>query len=318
MMSSTPTVLTVDQGGTKILIAECDQAGHLFNSHKYPSDVSDQHAATKQIAAAIAQHLAQPHYGDIKAISISTVGRIDSDLGIWYEIDPDQPTPVALADMIQQQFHLPTFIGNDVYSATVAEQAFGIGQRTDNFIYLNVGTGIAGRIVTNGHIVVGAHHNAGEIGHMVVDFTSHEQCICGRFGCVEPIASGLGMSRAASAKIKAGATTTLTIDAHGRVGAEQLFPAYDAGDAVAREVVDRALAALAALILNLVRVSDPDAVVLGGGVTNGDWLMNHLQPLVNSSTARLMKIGVVKSQLDPNRVAIMGAARLGFVKGGLI
>lgn len=317
-MNLTPTVLTVDQGGTKILIAECDRDGHLFNSHKYPSNVSNQQAATKQIASAIAQHLAQPHYGDIKAISISTVGRIDSDSGIWYEIDPDRPTPVALADLIQKQFQLPTFIGNDVYSATVAEQAFGIGQTTDNFIYLNVGTGIAGRVVANGHIIVGAHHNAGEIGHMVVDFTSDEQCVCGRFGCVEPIASGLGMSRAASAQIEAGAKTILTIDDHQRVGAEQLFPAYDAGDPVAKAVVDRALKALAALILNLVRVSDPDAVVLGGGVTNGDWLMTHLQPLVDNSTTRLMKIGVVKSQLDPNRVAIMGASRLGFVKGGLI
>ncbi|WP_125708386.1 ROK family protein [Lacticaseibacillus porcinae] len=317
-MQLTPTVLTVDQGGTKILIAECDQAGHLFNSRKYPSDVSDQHAATKQIQSAIAEYLKEPHHGDIKAISISTVGRIDSETGIWYEINPDHPTPVALADIIQKQFELPTYIGNDVYSATVAEQAFGIGQTTDNFIYLNVGTGIAGRVVTNGQIVQGAHSDAGEIGHMVVDFNSKEQCICGRFGCVEPIASGLGMSRATIEKINAGEDTSLKIDDHGRVGTEQLFPAYDAGDKVAREVVDRALSALACLILNLIRVSDPEAVVLGGGVTNGDWLMTHLKPLLGNAVTHLMKVGVVKSQLDPNQVAIMGASRLGFVKGGLL
>ncbi|WKF85896.1 ROK family protein [Lacticaseibacillus pantheris] len=314
MTTNIPTVLAVDQGGTKIVVAEVDRQGNLHQQMKFASDVSTQALATKQITHAIEDYLSHPHYGEIQQISVSTVGRINVNSGYWYEIDPGRCEPIDLAGAITEQFGIPAIAANDVYSATYAENKVGIGRQTSNFIYLNLGTGIAGRIVEHNHILTGAHFDAGEVGHMSVDIHSTDKCVCGRYGCVEPIASGLGISTRARALIEKGAETELRVETNGRVGAEQLFKAYDNGDQVAIQVMDEALIALAVLIENLIRTSDPDAVVIGGGTSNGNWLIDRICARITPETTRLMKVGIVKSQINPNNISIVGAGLRGFEK----
>ena len=70
----------------------------------------------------------------------------------------------------------------DRRSATTAELLLGAGRQSKDFIYLNVGTGLAAGFVADGHILRGANQNAGEIGHMVVDLSNPYPCICGRQG----------------------------------------------------------------------------------------------------------------------------------------
>ena len=74
MTTNIPTVLAVDQGGTKIVVAEVDRQGNLHQQMKFASDVSTQALATKQITHAIEDYLSHPHYGEIQQISVSTVG----------------------------------------------------------------------------------------------------------------------------------------------------------------------------------------------------------------------------------------------------
>lgn len=72
-----------------------------------------------------------------------------------------------------------------------------MGTETNDFIYLNVGTGLAAGFVVDGRITQGGHFNAGEVGHAVVDIHSDVLCGCGRRGCVERLASGLGIKEEA-------------------------------------------------------------------------------------------------------------------------
>lgn len=307
------TVLAVDLGGTKILISEVQANGELLAPHKYRSDVTSQTTAYAGIVQAIEQFLMQaPDVKRIMAISVSAVGRINNASGEWYELDPERAVDIPLAQQLSDRFKLPVFAANDVYCATLAENMLGVGNVTNDFLYLNVGTGIAGRIVNNGQILNGSHFDAGEIGHMVVDYNSPVRCICGRRGCVEPLASGLGMSNRAQELMAQGQPTELTVDEHGRVPVPALFQGYEHQDLVAQTVVDQALRALAALIMNVVRVSDPAAVILGGGVTTDGWLLHHLQPLLVEQTMRFVTVGIHNSQLDPNLIAIKGAALHGF------
>ena len=71
--------------------------------------------------------------------------------------------------MLAERLGVPAYIDNDVRSAVTAELVLGCGRYSDNFIYLNVGTGLAAGVVIDRHILRGAGHNAGEIGHMSVD-----------------------------------------------------------------------------------------------------------------------------------------------------
>ena len=274
--------------------------------------MKSQSATTALIESGIEEYLTSGSIGHVEAIAISIVGIVNPQTGIWKEIDVRRAEPTALAVILSKRFGLPVAIGNDVYCATVAEQKDGVGKETDSFIFLNIGTGIAGRIVDQGHIVNGSQYNGGEIGHMTVDMNSKVLCLCGRYGCVEPLASGLGMSERACEAIQAGQTSQIKINATGRIDADKLFAAYDQHDPVATQVVGNALRAVAALLTSLIRVSNPEAIVLGGGVVSDGWFMNHLLPLIDPISTRFLPYGIRVSRLDPRRIATLGAAILGF------
>lgn len=310
----TQTVLAVDLGGTKILIGEVTPAGEILTSEKYPSTVVDQRSATEKIKAAIKNYLQQHSIqGDLIGIGMCVVGRVDTDCGQWMEIHPGLSDPIFLADEITQTFQLPCWITNDVSGAALAESILGIGQETGNFVYINIGTGIAARVVADHQLIKGGNFNAGEVGHMVVDMRSDDLCTCGRKGCVELFASGLGMHNQTVKFAPDYPNTMLTIEEGKRVTFQELIGAYEANDPLARKVVDQALQAVAALTMNLIRVSDPEAIIFGGGVMNDGWFLNHLVTFLNAKTIRFITKGIRVTTLNPNEVALKGAATLAFM-----
>lgn len=301
------TILTVDVGGTKVLIGEVDAIGKVITQIKCSSDISNQDVALKQISNVIRNYMEDSVVGDIQAIAIDIVGRVNSQSGIWYEIDPTNAKEINLAEVIQNRFKLPCYVINDLAAATVAENFLDIGNVAKNFIYLSIGTGIAGRIVNDGKILLGEDYDAGEFGHMVVDSQSPVRCICGRYGCVEPLASGLGMSQQAH-RLASKYDTDLEILPDQRIGAEKLFAAYEKRDALATAVVEQSLKATSNMIMNLVRIVNPQAIRFGGGVTTGGWYVDHLQKYLDPETMRFVRYGVKNTELDPNLIALQGCA----------
>lgn len=313
----TQTVLAVDLGGTKILVGEVTSDGEVLSSRKYPSSVESMRTAAEKIKEAIKDFLSQQAIqGELIGIGVCVVGRVDMTTGEWFEIRPGLSEPMNLAEELTAQFKLPCWLTNDVSGAALAENMLGKGRETDNFIYINIGTGIAGRVITDGQLIVGGHCNAGEVGHMVVDMTSEDRCLCGRYGCVELFASGLGMHNQLLKYATEYPETCLPIDGSERVPFYDLIEAYEKEDRLARKVVDQALKAAAALTMNLVRVSDPEAVVFGGGVMNSGWFLEHLVTFLNDKTIRFVTKGISVTELDPNVVALKGAAALVFIQGG--
>ncbi|WP_239618384.1 ROK family protein [Cohnella mopanensis] len=303
------SVLAVDLGGTKILIGEVSLDGEVLGSKVYASTVVSQDQVFETIAASLRDYI--KHVGlqrEAAAIGIGVVGRVNTSEGIWLEIDTSRSQPIELAQKISELFAMPCTIGNDVYSATLAEQKWGCGTYSNNFIYMNIGTGIAARSVVNGEPIIGGHFNAGEVGHHVVDYDSDVQCICGRKGCVELLASGLGMHNRIVALKPSYPDSAIVIPNEGRVGVEEIFTGYDHGDPLCTEVVDTALQAVAETIMNMVRFSDPDTVVLGGGVVNGSWFIDKLQPRLQAKTMRFVTNGVRKSVIDEAFIGLKGAA----------
>jgi len=308
------TILTVDLGGTKILIGEVNRQGTIFNSRRYRSDVTTQRNAVNQIKANIAEYLLEiDESSQIQAIAIDVVGRVDSHMGIWKEIDPANSDPIPMAREISSTFDLPCFITNDLTAATIAENLLGVGNVTKDFIYLSIGTGLAGRIVINNEIILGKNYDAGEFGHVVVDQNSKIKCVCGRYGCIEPLASGLGMSNRTHELYEDYAKhTNIQVKPNKRVDAKLLFQSYDQDDPLAIAVVAPGLEATANLIMNLVRSLNPDAIRLGGGVATDGWYANHLQDFLNNDTMRFVSKGVKNTTLNPNTIALQGCGLFGF------
>lgn len=63
------------------------------------------------------------------------VGRINRENGIWIEINTELFQTIEVFKEINQEFNLPYFLGNDVYCETLSKNAYGVGKKTDNYIY---------------------------------------------------------------------------------------------------------------------------------------------------------------------------------------
>jgi predicted NBD/HSP70 family sugar kinase len=170
---------------------------------------------------------------------------------------------------------------------------------------------MAAGIVADGRIVRGANNNAGEVGHMVVDLSDDMPCVCGRCGCAENMVSGVGFTRRAR-YLRERFRTALPPTPEGEnLDTVHLFRLADEGDPMCRQIADRAALALACVIMNLVRISDPDVVVLGGGVVSDGWLLEKALPLLNPSAMRGVGGGVVLTAFQSRYAGLIGAASLG-------
>ncbi len=305
------TFIGIDFGGTKLLIGEVDSSGRILSQKRYSTGYVNQHAAIDLIKASLGDFLRTVGTADRMpaAVGIGMIGRVDTRSGRWLQIDINRSQPIELAREIHASFGLPCYLANDVKSATIAEQCWGYGRLSDNFIYINIGTGIAAGIVTDGRIVTGSHFNAGEVGHTQVGIHAGVKCCCGRTDCVEAIASGSGFDACARLLAPQYPDTALTLDGlNGRLDVRRVYELARKGDSLCCVLVDNAAKGIANLIMNLVRVSDPDTVVLGGGIVSDSLMFDRVLSFLHPHTMRFVSNGVVTTMLDPAHAGLLGAA----------
>jgi len=149
---------------------------------------------------------------------------------------------------------------NDVKAAAVGAAA--LHGRPGTTAYLNLGTGVAAGVVTDGRLWRGARGTAGEVGHIVVD-PSGPACRCGQSGCIEMYVGGGAVARR-----------------WGRDAAHpvrDVFDAADAGDAAAIDIRDGFVFGVASALRVIALTVDPESTVLGGGVTAlGDRMLTRV------------------------------------------
>lgn len=304
------TYLGLDLGGTKLLIGEMDTHGNILKYKKYDSGFFNQKVAIEIIKASLDDYIRTVGWYDKKplAMGIGLIGRVDTKKGIWLQIDPSRTQQINLAKELSEIYDIPCYIDNDVKSATRAERVWGFGQISKNFIYLNVGTGIAVGTVINGRQIRGSHFNAGEVGHLRVGVNVGIKCACGRMDCVEAIAAGIGFDNCARLLSSKYDTELHIPSVNGeRVIVSEVFALSRKGDPLCSVLVENAVEALANLIMNLVRVIDPDTVVLGGGIVADGYMHEKILEKLNPTTMRFVSNGVVITKLNPEFIGLLGA-----------
>ncbi|MFC7997575.1 ROK family protein [Streptomyces rochei] len=164
---------------------------------------------------------------------------------------------------------VPVALGHDVRTGGLAEGRIGAGKGADRFLFVPLGTGIAGAIGIDGRVESGAHGFAGEIGHVVVR-PDGLPCPCGQRGCLERFAS-------ASAVSQAWAEACGDPDAD----AADCAKAVDSGDPRARAVWQDAVDALADGLVTALTLLDPRVLIIGGGLAEaGETLFSPLRDAV--------------------------------------
>ncbi|MGH9304652.1 MAG: ROK family protein [Acidimicrobiales bacterium] len=159
-------------------------------------------------------------------------------------------------------------VDNDASCAGLGECSYGAARDQSDVLFVTLGTGIGGAMISGGRRVAGANNFAGEIGHMVID-RDGLACGCGRRGCWELYASGSALGRLGREAAAAGRASAVLELAGGDaelVRGEHVVLASEQGDSEAASLLAELAWWLGLGLVNLINVLDPELVVLGGGL----------------------------------------------------
>lgn len=207
-------------------------------------------------------------------------------------------TPVKeIRRSLTEEFKIPVLIDNDARMMALGSLWFGEGKKYRSFAVLNVGYGLGLGVIMNGKLLKGSRGFAAEIGHIPLGDPA-APCSCGQVGCLQTVASGIGLARMA----REGGLPVENV--------EDLVSMVRKGNPKAREILDRFSDALARGIATIFSLYDPAAVVVSGRVTrSADLFFDDVISQVGGHTlpAIIEPSRIVLSSLDV-RLGPLGAA----------
>ncbi|MGA3218954.1 MAG: ROK family protein [Acidimicrobiales bacterium] len=212
-------------------------------------------------AAAKAVEMARLTWPDVVAVGVGIAGLVDSHAGMVIDAGNLGWHDLALGPELSRHLGVPVVIENDVCASAVAELAVRPGGPVSPWLYLSVGTGVGACVVLD---TADGHPLCLNVGHLPVPGGSL-LCPCGKYGCLETVASGTAFTRAASARIAADPDHALHSRAATITGKDVVDSAMD-GDAISLEVLATAGAACGYTVANLVNMFIPAGVGLAGGM----------------------------------------------------
>ena len=227
---------------------------------------------------------------------------------------------VNVKALLEEEFNIPIHVDNVTRVMAIGELIYGLGQKINDFIYVNIGYGIGSGIISQGKPYMGYDGFAGEIGHIKIkNFgllpESTRKCVCGKTDCIECYASGRGISQTVRQDIEKHPDSLINKYCENNpvnITTEIIAQAADAGDGFARKVMEDAATILGTTLANVANTVNPLAVIIGGKVTlSGDFFFERIkmefQKVTLPNVSR--KILIEKSQLI-NEAGVKGAVAL--------
>ncbi|MBP2169715.1 N-acylmannosamine kinase [Erwinia toletana] len=240
--------LAVDIGGSKIASALVDKNGQLSDRQQIITPRSGAAAFARSL-----QQLLRDWQSGATSIAVASTGIIRQ--GKLVALNPANLGGIAnfpLATTIEQVSKLPYTLLNDAQAAAWAEYQALPTSDVDNMLFITVSTGVGGGIILNRTLQTGNNGLSGHIGHILADLQG-PLCGCGRYGCVESIASGTAIA-AATCQWPEPLTTA------------EVFAQASAQHQPASAIIDRSASAIARLIADITMALDIQRVVIGGSV----------------------------------------------------
>ncbi|GAA2062266.1 ROK family protein [Streptomyces albiaxialis] len=280
--AAVPYVVALDVGGTGMKAALIGADNELLHEARRPTERERGPEAVVEGVLAFAAELRAlgvERYGtEPLAAGVAVPGTIDEANGIAVFSANLGWRDVPFRALLRERFAdgrpagmppLPVALGHDVRTGGLAEGRIGAGEGVDRYLFVPLGTGIAGAIGIDGKVEPGAHGAAGEIGHIVVR-PDGPPCGCGQRGCLERLAS-------------ASAVGLAWAEACGdpQATAADAAKAVESGDPRALAVWRDAVDALATGLVTGLTLLDPRTLIIGGGLAEaGDTLFVPLREAV--------------------------------------
>jgi glucokinase len=305
------TILGIDIGGTKIAGGLVDAAtGAVLLHDRTPTLAAEGGAAVLARAVGLAQALAAEAAARgltaPEAVGIGAGGQIDARTGVVLSATDILPgwAGTRLAEAFAGALGIPAAADNDVNALAVGECRFGAGRGFDNLVYLALGTGVGGAIISNGRLHYSRTGVSGELGHLIL-VPDGLPCSCGGRGCLEQYASGPALLR----QYRALGGAAIEGDGTPLSALAERDPDGPAARAIAL-VGDL----LGVGLVSLANVFGPDRIIIGGGLARlGDRLLDPARRVLAArALPAVRQTPVVTAALGPD-ASVVGAASLALV-----
>ena len=263
-------LLGVALGATALEVGVLAPDLGLLAHHSEPADVRDGPALVLSRVRALMRELlkqcgARPR--DVIGIGIGVPGPVDFESGQLVN-PPLMPEwdAYSIRDDLRADYSAPVFVDNDVNVMALGE-LWRMQRGLQNFLVIKVGTGIGCGIVCHGQVYRGANGSAGDVGHICVD-PAGPRCHCGNLGCVETMAAGPAIARAATEAAQTGQSAMLEQmrAERGALKLQDVAQASRAGDVAANAIVQRSGALIGQMLASVVNFYNPSHVFIGGGI----------------------------------------------------
>lgn len=305
-------VIGVDLGGTQIRALRTNLAGEkAARSEQSTRAQEGPRAVLARILETIRIVLEGVAVEEVLGLGIGAPGPIDS-AGVLHD-PPNLPgwQGLSLIDELAGPLGIPIYTGNDANLGALAEHRFGAGVGTQHLVYLTVGTGIGGGIISHGRMLTGGRGFAAEVGHQTL-IPDGPRCGCGQPGHLEALASGPAIAREARQALARGRSSTIPEHGDGQVTAKSVAAAARAGDELGIELLRQAGFYLGLGLVNLIHILEPERILIGGGVSQAGELL--LGPARETVEQRLMSpvyrgVEILQAALGAD-VGLIGAVAL--------
>ncbi|MGC8477341.1 MAG: ROK family protein [Acetobacteraceae bacterium] len=279
------TRIGIDLGGTKIEIAALAPDGTERLRRRVPTPAG--YAATLEAIAGLVS-AAEEALGVTCTVGIGIPGTISPATGLVKNANSIALNGHRFDADIAARLGRPVRVENDANCFALSEASDGAGAGHAMVFGVILGTGVGGGIVLNGALHRGPHRIAAEWGHNPLPWPRLDElpgprCWCGQWGCLERFVCGPALAAAA--------------DGPGAHDASTLPARAAAGEARARQALDLHADRLARGLAAVIGLLDPDAIVLGGGLSN----MDHLYTVLPGLIARHVFSDVVRTPILRNR-----------------
>ncbi|OUM98574.1 MAG: hypothetical protein BAA02_06435 [Paenibacillaceae bacterium ZCTH02-B3] len=325
----------IDVGGTNTAAGAADAEGRLIATVRRRTETSGGDALVRQLAEMVRELLAvrlpeagfpqAADRGALRAVGVGIPGFLDTRRGLVRHAANLRLRDFPLADRLGGRLGVPVVLDNDVRMYAYGEATAGAAAGCGTALVVAVGTGLACAVVHRGRVWRGGGL-AGEIGHVRVEGNRYA-CGCGRTGCLETLASAGGIVRQAQALMRRKRSVLAewfpkrpTPEKTGwerPMTAADVARAADLGDAVAAGVFERAGRALGSALAVAVALLDPDAIVIGGGVSKAGERL--LAPVRQALKERLHPLQAAKVNVTtarwPDDAGVIGSALAARARG---
>jgi len=258
-----PVRFGIDLGGTKTEIVALAENGTELLRRRIVTPRDDYRATLDALARLVAD--AERELGVTGTVGLGTPGSISRATGLLRGSNSvclnGQPIKRDLEGVLGREIR----ITNDANCFALSEATDGAGRGERVVFGAILGTGVGAGIVVDGRVLDGPNAIAGEWGHNPLPWPKDDErpgaaCFCGHFGCIETWLAGPGVARD-------------HVSATGIASsAQDIVARASRGDAACRATLERYEERLARALAHVINLLDPDAIVLGGGLSNIDRL----------------------------------------------